>query len=306
MRIELLHPWPVQLGFGRRLEGLVREVAARHQIAWRRRFRELPAALRAKPPDLVLVYTSLMAPLVLLLKLRRPSLGVRYMVRGDEYLEARARQRRLRAWTAVVLQGLLARLGARFVFVSWDLEELFLSRHPNLRDTRVLPNTLGRPLPPVRPFDGRVAVVGEFGGLKRIEWLLEELEESGCEAHVFGNATLPVRWKQPWVVSHGHVGDLVAELGMHCTLLAMASVSEGFPNVVIDAQASGCAIVLPETFPFARFPLAPTWRFPQEPGGLRRRLAELGRAPRDFTLENGKLRDLLESDWGRRIEEALL
>jgi hypothetical protein len=262
--------------------------------------------LRPGSPDRILLVTSLLAPLVLAIRIRWPGTRVMYLVRGDEILEARWRGRWLRAWLAGRMQTLMVRCGVEFVFVSWDLEALFLERHPRLHGTRILPNTAGCVLPPVRPFDGRVAVVGDFGSLKRVDWLLEELRDSGCQIHLFGNRSLPERWRHQGIVSHGLVTDLAGELSIHCSLLVMASATEGFPNVLVDAQRAGCAVLLPNAFPFARFPLAQEWRFALEPGSLAHALRTLSAKPRDFSWDNADLRALLERDWNELIEEALV
>ena len=305
MTVDILHPFPAERGFGKRMSALMEGLGATRRVRWRRRWAELPAVLvmpRDRDDHQVLFYHSLLAPLLVLLRLLRPGLRLRYMVRGDEILEARLKGRPWRARAARFCQALLARLGVRFIFVSWDLEALFQERYPALTRHCVLPNTLGKPLPPTRAFDGRIGLVGG-SVMKNLDWALDELAPTEWEIHVFGRAAGEASPSRR--IEHGVVEDLVGELGRHCSLVVVCSLSEGFPNVLVEALEAGCAVLLQDAFPFARFPLAEAWRFPLRDGGLRERLASLSREPRDFARDNRALLDLLGQDWQGLLEQAL-
>ncbi|KPK84461.1 MAG: hypothetical protein AMJ81_05415 [Phycisphaerae bacterium SM23_33] len=305
----IVHFWPLGGGFRKRMEMLTGALGSKGRVL---RIRTLEAMLRlARSRRLragqvaVLVYTSLLAPMVALLRLIRPAAPVYYMVRGDEITCARYAGRRLRAWVAGRFQKMLAAVGCRFVFASEDLQQAFLERLGAIARRCVLPNTLGRPLPPIRPFDGRVALVGDFGSVKNIEAVLAGLSGGEFHVHLYGNRSLPPQWARPWLHSHGPVEDVPARL-RDCTLLVLSSLSEGFPNVLVEALQAGCGVVAHRDFPFRRLPLSPAWRFRLDGHGedLRQVLSRLRRQRRDFKADNQALVRLVESDWNRRVREV--
>ena len=126
-----------------------------------------------------------------------------------------------------MLQKWMLKLGCVFVFASEDLRVTFTERLGPFRRAAVLPNTAGYPLPPSRPFDGRIAVVGDFGTVKNIEFVLNSLRDGRYPVDLFGNTSLPDRWKLPWLQSHGVVAGLSSHLE-RCSLVVLSSVTEGF------------------------------------------------------------------------------
>lgn len=306
MTYAIVHFWPARGGFGRRIDMLAAVLAERGRVLrigtpgafWRlvrsSDFRRGQVSL--------LVYTSLLAVLVAAVRLARPLATVYYMVRGDEVTWALHGNRRWRAVAARFLQRLLVSTGCNFVFASEDLRETFESRLGSIRRASILPNTLGRPLPTIRPFDGRVAAVGDFGTVKNVEAVIAGLSDGDFRLDLFGNTGLPQRWSRPWVTSHGIVGNLVERL-RECSLIVLAGVSEGFPNVLTDALEAGCGVVVHDGFPFRRLPIAEPWRFRLDPSGgdLAAVLTRLRADRRDFARDNPALLRLVASDWSRRV-----
>jgi glycosyltransferase involved in cell wall biosynthesis len=301
---------PREGGFAKRMDLLtevLREMGAVRRV---HSAGELWRFLRTRqPPDTrlsVLVYSSLMAPLVAILRLFRRPVRFYYMVRGDEVTWAEHRGRNLRAMAAVVLQKLMAVLGCCFVFASEDLRELFARRLGNAARYEVLPNTLGKSLPEVRAFDGQVAVVGDFGTVKNIEHVIDALDGGEFTVDLYGNRSLPKRYQRSRVRAHGVVPNLKSHL-RNSSLLVLSSISEGFPNVLLDALEVGCGVVVHDEFPFRKLPITDRWRFALEPGrsrgvtDLRTVLRRLRDEDRDFGADNRELVSLVESNWGGRV-----
>jgi len=260
----------------------------------------------------VIVYYDVLAPFIAVLRFLFPSLTLVYMVRGDQILWARFKGRKIRAWMAYIFQKWMSRLGCVFIFASEDLRITFTERLGLLNRAEVLPNTVGYSLPPSRSFDGRIAVVGDFETVKNIEFVLNSLCEGLYHVDLFGNTSLPEKWKRPWLQSHGVVSDLSSHL-KHCSMVVLSSVTEGFPNVVAEALEAGCCIVAPEGAPFRGLPLKPMWRYQMEPcnghprAGHNKKLTHvlhhiMAKQP-DFRTDNRELYELIESDWEKRIWE---
>ncbi|MGB2865489.1 MAG: glycosyltransferase [Sedimentisphaerales bacterium] len=260
----------------------------------------------------VIVYYDVLAPFIAIVRFLFPSLTLVYMVRGDQVSWARFQGRKVRAWVAYIFQKWMSRLGCMFVFASEDLRITFTERLGLLHRAEVLPNTVGYPLPPSRPFDGRIAVVGDFETVKNIEFVLNSLREGLYHVDLFGNTSLPEKWKRPWLQSHGVVADLPSHL-KRCSLVVLSSVSEGFPNVVVEALEAGCCIVAPKGSPFRGLPLSSMWRYQMEPcnghpkAGRNKKLTHvlhhlMAKQP-DFRTDNRELYELIESDWEKRIWE---
>lgn len=260
----------------------------------------------------VIVYYDVLAPFIVVMKFLFPRLTLVYMVRGDQVSWARFQGRKVRAWVAYIFQKWMHRLGCVFVFASEDLRITFTERLGPLHRAKVLPNTVGHPLPPSRPFDGRIAVIGDFKTVKNIEYVLNSLCVGRYHVDLFGNTSLPEKWKRPWLQSHGVVADLPSRL-KHCSLVVLSSISEGFPNVVVEALEAGCCIVVPKGSPFRGLPLSSTWRYQMEPCNGRPRagsndklthvLHRLMAEQPDFRNDNRELYELIESDWEKRIWE---
>ena len=315
----IIHFGPLRGGFAMRMEFLEDALVSRWPVERIRSLSALLRFLRSKPMlrgrASVLVYSSLMTPLVALLKCFRPNVPVYYMVRGDEVTWARHAGRNLRAWAGRGLQKIMVLLGCRFVFASDDLREAFTERLGRMAWARVLPNTLGKPLPDIRPFDGRVAVVGDFGSVKNIEYVIDSLAGGEFRVDLYGNRSFPKTWKRYWLHAHGFVKDLKSRLG-NSSLVVLSSVSEGFPNVLLDALEAGCGVVVHNDFPFRKLPVAKPWRFnmrtarphlgvalpPAGVGaGLLATLRRLRREQPDFKQHNRAFVQLVESDWRRRV-----
>ena len=313
---------PLRGGFARRM-GLLAEALARKGTV--SRIHSLPGLWRflrsrqlRKGRTAVIVYSDLMVPLVALLRRIRPDLPVYYMVRGDQVTWAAHAGRAARARIASRLQKRMARLGCRFVFASEDLQVRFAERIGAIAWQRVLPNTLGCPLGESRAFDGRVAIVGDFGTVKNIEHVITALDGE-FRVDLYGNTAVPKAWKRPWLHAHGTVEDLARRLG-DSSLVVLASLSEGFPNVLLDALEAGCGVVAHRGFPFSRLPLGDRWRFDLPSGGQSTPPSRLGAAGPDgsllpvlrnlrdtranFRQENTELVELAESDWTARVLEV--
>jgi glycosyltransferase involved in cell wall biosynthesis len=261
-----------------------------------------------------------MLPFVLTLRLARPEIPVFYMIRGDEATYVQQHGRWLRAKIAVLFQKALMRLGCHFVLVSEDLRALFEKRLGPIRPSYVLPNTLGKQIPPVRTFDGTLALVGHFNSVKNIEWAIKNLGSGRFHVHLFGNYDHPEEWRRPWLQSHGFVEDLPNQLRRSCSLVILSCTSAGFPNVALDALEAGCGIVVHRGFPFKYLPIHEAWRFdtpgeaknvPQgqcgNPGcsDLERVLERLLRERRDFKVDNPEIIKLVESRWEDRVWSIL-
>jgi hypothetical protein len=232
------------------------------------------------------------------------------MVRGDEVTFTSFAGRWFRALVAVCFQKLMAVTGCRFIFASADLRRRFVQRLGRIRQSKLLPNTLGRPLPESRPFDGKVALIGDFGTVKNIEQVIESLDGGGFRVDLYGNRTLPSRWRRAWLNAHGNVGNLVDCL-RNSSLVVLASLSEGIPNVLVESVQAGCGVVAHSAFPFSRLPLSKPWRFElsarsdgdgsRQGQDLQSVLSRLLTEQRDFKQDNPGLVRLIESDWAARV-----
>lgn len=261
----------------------------------------------------IIIYTSLMAPFILLLKLIRPSVPVYYMVRGDEITYVRCAKRFFRALVAFLFQKLLVIIGCRFVFVCDDLKVLFEKRLGPIRKSCILPNTLGKRLPDIRPFDGHVALIGDFGTVKNVEWAIENLSNGKFDVHLYGNHQLPEKWQRPWLHAHGVVQDLTSCLCDSCSLVVLPDTSAGFSNVLVEALEAGCGIVVQRVFPFKYLPISNNWRFDLttrnenktdgKMSDFEKFLHRLLLEKRDYKKDNPKLIKLIESDWEKRVWE---
>ncbi len=261
--------------------------------------------------QLAIIYISLMAPFILLLKLIRPSVQVYYMVRGDEVTYVKHANRHFRAYIAMICQKLLNTLGSHFVFVSEDLRFVFQKRLGHIKKSYVLPNTLGKRLPEIRPFNGRIALVGDFGSVNNIEVALETFSKGRFEVHLYGNRALPEKWRRPWLHAHGFVKDLTSHFRKSASMVVIPYLSAGFPNVIIEALEAGCSLLVHRGFPFKYFPISDEWRFSMHSSNngihdlrnsdLENVLDRLLQEKRDFKCDNSELIDLIESDWEQRV-----
>jgi glycosyltransferase involved in cell wall biosynthesis len=310
----IIHLWPTRGGFRKRMEMLDETLRPIGSVRRIRRFSDLLGWLRSgelrRGRAAAIIYTSLLAPLAVLLRIFRPRCPVYYMVRGDEVTFTSFAGRRFRALVAVCLQKLMAVAGCRFIFASADLRRRFVQRLGRIRHSKVLPNTLGRPLPELRPFDGKVALVGDFGTVKNIEHVIDSLDGGGFRVDLYGNSTLPARWRRAWLHAHGKVGNLVDCL-RDSSLVVLAGLDEGIPNVLVESVQAGCGVVTHSAFPFSRLPLSKPWRFElsarrdgdgsRQGGDLRSVLSRLLTEHRDFKRDNPRLVRLIESDWSARV-----
>jgi len=312
----IIHFWPVCGGFGKRmvmLEEVLRQAGSVRRLC---RFSDLPGWLWSDElrcgHDAAIIYTSLLAPLAVLLRIFRPQCPVFYMVRGDEVTYTAFAGRRLRSLVALCFQKILAVAGCRFVFVSADLRSVFIRRLGRIRRSSLLPNTLGRPLSESRVFDGKVALVGDFGTVKNVEQVIELLDGGGFRIDLYGNSSLPPKWRRPWLHAHGIVVNLVNYL-RDSTLVVLAGLDEGIPNVLVEALQAGCGVVVHSEFPFRLLPISERWRFDlprrgdaggkgsRPPRNLRLVLDRLMAEQRSFKQDNPHLVRLIESDWSARI-----
>jgi len=310
----IIHFWPISGGFCKRmkmLEETLGAIGAMHRI---QRFSDLLGWLRSdelrRGQTAAIIYTSLLAPLAVLLRIFRPRCPVYYMVRGDEVTFTSFAGRWFRALVAVSFQKLMAVTDCRFIFASADLRRRFVQRLGRIRHSKLLPNTLGQPLPASRPFDGKVALIGDFGTVKNIEHVIESLDGGDFQVDLYGNRTLPSRWRRAWLHAHGNVGNLVDCL-RNSSLVVLAGLSEGFPNVLVEAVQAGCGVVVHSSFPYCKLPFSKPWRFElsdrrdgdgsRQSQDLRSVLSRLLADRRDFKQDNPRLIRLIESDWSARV-----
>ena len=311
----ILHFWSTQGGFGNRFQALLKVLQERGKVTELRTPLALVTALLRgrfwRRGAHILLFTSLMAPVVVPLKLLCPGLKAFYFVRGDEITWAQHHKRRARAILACVFQRGLNAVRCMFVFVSRDLESLFEKRLGTIHRKAFVPNTLGHQLPPIRPFDGRVTLVGDFNTVKNIEVALTLLERGAFPVDLYGNTSLPSQWKRPWLTAHGVVSNL-PECLEHSTMVVFTSSTEGFPNVLLDALKAGCAVLVPFCFPFEHLPISRAWRFAlsnasanEGPDSLEQVLSYHYSNRHDFKSDNKDLISLVESDWKDHVWQAL-
>ncbi|MHC4123597.1 MAG: glycosyltransferase [Planctomycetota bacterium] len=270
--------------------------------------------LLSRKPASVLIYSSMMVPFILMLRLTQRNVPVYYMVRGDEITYVKKAKRNFRAVVAFLFQKLLVKTGCHFVFVCEDLRFLFEKRLGPIEKSSVLPNTLGKCLPGIKPFDGHVALIGGFNTVKNIEWAIENVSGGKFKVHLYGNRTLPEKWQRPWLTAHGVVRDLVSALKQTSSLIVLPYIDAGFPNVVVEALEAECGVVVHRDFPFKYLPVSEQWRFDlssSEKAGhcsgsnneseLESVLQKLLDEKRDFKNDNPELVRLVESDWESRV-----
>lgn len=313
----LIHFWKTEGGYHKRMEMFVNVLQKKHAVERVRSpwafLRSLLGGELSSSHTTIIIYISLLAPLITMLKLLRPNLPVYYMVRGDEITYVKHDRRYFRAFVAVILQRLLNVLDCHFVFVSEELRVLFEKRLAKIRRSSVLPNTIGKPLPEIRPFDGRVALIGDFNTVKNIEWVIENLSDYKHEVHLYGNTTLPRKWERPWLHTHGVVKDITSALRHSASLVVLSCISAGFPNVLVEAFEAGCSVVVHRDFPFKYLPISDEWRFSLESfndssdgsktSELEKVLDRLRDEKRDFKRDNPELIKLIESDWEQKVWE---
>lgn len=321
IRFALVHFWPTGGGFRKRMEMLANILTKHATLDRIPTLRDFIAKLFngyfQDDRTSILFYTSLMAPFILVLRLFSRKTRVFYMVRADEITSAKYDKRYFRALIAFCFQWLLNKLHCHFVFVSDDVRTLFQKRYGKIKKYSVLPNTLGRHIPPNRIFDGRVALVGDFKTVKNIEWALHHLSGGHHDVHLFGNRSLPSEWQKPWLHSHGIVDNLISELENHCTLVLFPDTSAGFPNVLVEALEAGCSVLVHRSFPFRCLPVNEHWRFnmthldgqlpkssvTQNKSELEIILDHIFQNKRDFIKDNPELIQMIESDWEERTRK---
>ncbi|KKN29974.1 hypothetical protein LCGC14_0838630 [marine sediment metagenome] len=311
----LVHFWGWRGGCGHRMEELSAVLHARGQVrrinTWRALVKCLLSGTFSDKNVVVLFYTSVLAPVIILIRVLSRAKCC-YMVRGDEFSYALQAKRPVRAVIALCLQELCRVSRCEFVFVSKDLQVVFERRLGILERKHLLPNTLGRRLPPTRRCDGKVGVVGDFETVKNIEWVIEHLSDGKYEVHLFGNQPVPDKWKRPWLTSHGVVDNLIKELNA-VSVVVLSSTSEGFPNVLNDALLAGCSCMIHDTFPFEYLPVHKSWRFTlgttdgrgdarsRGSGELRAMIDAAIAEGRDFKADNPELIAIIESNWEEKV-----
>jgi len=316
----LIHFWPSYGGFHKRIEMLIDVLRKKSTVEKVKTPVAFVQFLTKRSPSeksvYVLIYTSLMAPFILALRLLRPSLPIYYMVRGDEVTYVKQRKRYFRAAVALLFQKLLLILRCHFVFVCEDLRVLFEERFGNIKNASILPNTLGKPLPDMRPFDGRLALVGDFDTVKNIEWAIENLSHGKFEVHLYGNKSLPERWQLPWIHSHGFIKEVVPALRKSVSLVLLSYIDAGFPNVIVETLEAGCGVMVHREFPFQYLPINDKWRYSlnssnknnynsnnERESNLESVLSRLLQERRDFKQDNPEIIRLIESDWEKKVWE---
>jgi len=317
-RYVIIHFWRTYGGFHKRIEMLIDVLRKKSTVERIKTPVAFVRFLTKRNPSeksvYVLIYTSLMAPFILALRLLRPGLPIYYMVRGDEVTYVKHANRHFRAFVAVAFQRLMNALGCHFVFASEDLRVLFEKRLGKARKSHVLPNTIGKRLPDIKSFDGRVALVGDFDSIKAIERTIKRLSSGKFEVHLYGNRSLPEKWQRSWLHVHGVVNDLSLCLRTDCSLVILQDSSAGFPNVIVEALEAGCGVMVHREFPFQYLPINDKWRFSlnssnknsyksknEHESNLESVLDRLLQERRDFKQGNQELIQLIESDWEERV-----
>lgn len=315
----LIHMWPTAGGFKKRMEMLLDVLAKKCRVTkiqtLRAFLRFLWEAGRVPHPVSVLVYGSFAAPLLIPLRFLHRRIPVYYMVRGDEATYARQAGHVVQAHLAVLCQRILKGLGCHFVFVCDDLRALFEERLGALKRCSVLPNTIGRPMPPIRGVEGRIALVGDFGTVKNTEWALQRLARGEYEVDLYGAREVPDEWRRPWLTCRGVVANLTQELAQRPALVLLPYVDAGFPNVVVEALLAGCPVAVHEKFPFRYLPVHDAWRFSLSSNGahasnggrsdLESFLGRLREQRHDFRQDNAELLRVVESNWEQRVWDIL-
>lgn len=315
----LIHLWATAGGFKKRMDMLMELLGRRSRLV---RVQTSRAFLRFlwKPGKVdesvsILIYGSFMAPLLIPLRLFHRRIPVFYMVRGDEVTYAKQAGHGLQARAALLCQRLLKRLGCHFVFVCEDLRALFEQRLGAFKRCSVLPNTIGRPMPPIGRFSRRVALVGDFGTVKNTEWALQRLSRGEYLVDLYGAREVPAEWRRPWLNCRGVVADLHGELAKRPALVLLPYIDAGFPNVVVEAMSAGCPVAVHQKFPFQHLPVHDAWRFTlsdngvttadSKPSELESFLNRLREQQRDFRQDNTDLVELVESSWEKRVWDVL-
>ncbi|MEN6333943.1 MAG: hypothetical protein ABFE01_06745 [Phycisphaerales bacterium] len=315
----LVHFWPTAGGFKKRMEMLLEVLARRCRVT---RIQGLGAFLgflwrpqSDENPVSVLVYGSLAALPLIPLRLLHSRVPVYYMIRGDEATYARQAGHAIQARFSLLCQRIMKGLGCHFVFVCEDLRALFEERLGAFKHSSILPNTIGRPMPSIRDFEGRIALVGNFGTVKNTEWAIERLSRGEHEVDLYGADRVPDEWRRPWLNCRGVVADLTRELTQRPALVLLPYVDAGFPNVVVEALLAGCPVAVHERFPFRHLPVHDAWRFSlsgngvdssdKGPSELESFLGRLREQRRDFRRDNPELMQIVESDWEQRVWDIL-
>lgn len=315
----LIHLWPTAGGFKKRMDMLMELLGTKCEV---RKVRTLRAFMRflwdagrTAGSVSVLVYGSLAAPYLIPFRLMHPRIPVFYMVRGDEVTYAKQAGRTAQAWLSLFCQRILKALGCRFVFVCEDLRALFEERLGPFKNGSVLPNTIGQPMPAIRQFEGRIALVGDFGTVKNTEWAIEQLSGGEYEVDLYGAKEVPDEWRRPWLTCRGVVANLTRELANRPALVLLPYIDAGFPNVVVEALLAGCPVTVHEKFPFRYLPVHEAWRFSLSengrgssdagPSGLELFLGRLRDPRRDFRQDNADLVRMVESSWEERVWSLL-
>ncbi len=237
------------------------------------------------------------------------------MVRGDEATYAKQAGHVAQAHFSLLCQRMLKGLGCHFVFVCEDLRALFEERFGTFKRSSVLPNTIGRPMPTIRGFEGRIALVGDFGTVKNTEWAIQRLSRGEYEVDLYGANSVPDPWQRPWLTCRGVVSNLTEELTRRPALVLLPYVDAGFPNVVVEALLAGCPVAVHEKFPFRHLPVHDAWRFSlcgngvkssdSGPSDLESFLGRLRKQQRDFRQDNTELMEIVESNWEQRVWDIL-
>ena len=249
-----------------RLEPNVRRVklgvaAASHGVvdaAWRNwvRVRELRRLLRTERPDVVL---AMMATSAVLCVLASRGLGARVIV------SERIHPPMLNlGWIWDQARRLTFPLADRVVVLAEESRRWMESRHKRVRVV-VIPNPVCMPLQPGDPFQDPARIVPATSRVLLAVGRLDE--QKGFDVLIAAFAALADRYPE-WalviagdgprradlaaqardaglasrVLLPGHVGNL-ANWYRRADLFVLSSRFEGFPNVLIEAMAHGCAVV---------------------------------------------------------------
>jgi glycosyltransferase involved in cell wall biosynthesis len=219
------------------------------QVRTFRQLRWLRRALAGDRYDAVIAFGPTANGLVSLARRRRRAIVV-LSERGDPYIDRRRWWNRLFMWTY--------RRADVLVVPTTLLADEMTSRRGHRPPVRVIGNSLAPQVPFVprdRPRRPTIVSVGRLAPVKRLQDLIEAFSLLGDRADGWSVVLVGEGEERPRLEALVHelgLGGRVTLVGVHeapwqllgeADLFVLCSAHEGFGNVLIEAMASGCAVV---------------------------------------------------------------